>query len=114
MILSKYKAQKTTIGDKTFDSKKEAMRYLYLKDQVKAKKISDLKLQVPYVLIPKQRDEFGNTLREVRYIADFVYKKDGRIVIEDVKGYRKGAAYNMFTLKKKLMLYRYGITVKEV
>ena len=74
--------------------------------------------------------------RECAYVADFVYKvpltteklyaiADGKIdsmevlhgyetVVEDVKGYRKKGAYDMFTVKRKLMLYVHGIRIKEV
>ena len=41
---------------------------------------------------------------------------DGETVVEDVKGYRdpSSAAYAKFVIKRKLMLERYGIRVKEV
>ena len=35
------------------------------------------------------------------------------IQVEDVKGYKGDTAYRFFVLKRKLMLYRYGIHVKE-
>jgi len=35
-------------------------------------------------------------------------------VVEDVKGLKKGAAYQVFVIKRKLMLDRYGIEIKEV
>lgn len=42
--------------------------------------------------------------------------QDGRLVVEDVKGYRdpQSAGYAKFVIKRKLMLERYGIKVKEV
>ena len=53
---------------------------------------------------------------ECSYVADFVYTQDGETVVEDVKGYRdpSSAAYAKFVIKRKLMLERYGIRVKEV
>jgi hypothetical protein len=30
-----------------------------------------------------------------------------------VKGYRKGAAYELYVLKRKLLLARYGLRVRE-
>ena len=54
--------------------------------------------------------------RECAYIADFVYidNASGETVVEDVKGYRRDGAYNIFTIKRKLMLYLKGIKVNEV
>ena len=42
--------------------------------------------------------------------------KNGKIVVEDVKGYRdpSSAGYAKFVLKRKLMLYVHGIIIKEV
>jgi hypothetical protein len=66
----------------------------------------------------------------VSYIADFVYEKpyrqfsdnDGELVfsdgwetaVEDTKGLKKGAAYDLFVIKRKLMLFVHGIRVREV
>jgi hypothetical protein len=52
--------------------------------------------------------------REISYVADFVYYENGQLVVEDVKGYKKGPAYAVFVMKRKLMLKVYGIRVKEV
>ena len=98
----------------SFDSRKEASRYVYLKQQEKAGLISDLELQKKFVLIPKQTDGKKTVERECAYYADFVYVKDGETVVEDVKGYRNGQAYALFTIKRKLMLYVHSIRVKEV
>ena len=48
------------------------------------------------------------------YVADFVYEQAGKTVVEDVKGYKKGATYSVFVIKRKLMLQKFGIRVKEV
>ena len=49
-----------------------------------------------------------------KYVADFIYcDADGKTVVEDVKGYKKGAAYDLFAIKRKLFLHRYGIRIKE-
>ena len=89
--------------------------------------ISNLQRQVKYVLIPTQREPAvlgprggvkpGKLIEnECSYIADFVYtvNETGETVVEDVKGYKKGEAYKVFTIKRKLMLFVYGIQVKEV
>ena len=124
---SKYNARKIIIDGKKFDSKKEYFRYLQLLDLEKEGKIKDLKRQVIYELIPTQREEDTFTLagkrvkgkiieRACKYAADFVYfdVASDKIVVEDVKGYKKAGAYNLFTIKRKLMLEKYGIRVKEV
>lgn len=112
--MNKYKSKKAMVNGILFDSKKEASRYIYLNQQEKAGLISDLELQKKFVLIPKQTDGKKTVERECAYYADFVYIKDGETVVEDVKGYRNGQAYALFTIKRKLMLYVHGIRVKEV
>lgn len=109
----------------TFDSKKEAHRYFELKALEKAGKISSLETQKAFELIPVQREpstltktgkeKKGKVIeRAVTYIADFYYLEDGKPVVEDVKGYRQGQAYAVFTIKRKLMLAVYGIRIKEI
>ena len=89
-------------------SAKERERAVALKLLERAGKIQGLQEQVPFELLPKQDGE-----RAATYIADFTYWQNGKFVVEDVKGYKKGAAYALFVLKRKLMLYKYGIRVKE-
>jgi len=101
----KYHNKKTTIDGHTFDSKKEGDRYLELKQFQADGIISGLRLQVPFELIPKQQGE-----RACKYIADFVYMECGSLIVEDVKGVRTP----VYKLKKKLMLERHGIKIREV
>ena len=126
----KYNNRKIIVDGITFDSKKEAGRYKELKALERAGIIHDLKRQVKYVLIPAQYERTssiyikGNNKgkpkkgrlieRECAYYADFVYLQNGNIIVEDVKGYRNGQAYNLFVIKRKLMLYVHGIAVKEL
>lgn len=110
---NKYHAKKVTWYGETFDSKKEAERYLVLKDMEKRGEILSLERQKEFVLIPSQTRD-GVTERPCKYVADFVYTKDGKMIVEDVKGYKKGPAYSVFVIKRKLMLYKYGIPVKEI
>ena len=105
----KYNNRKTTVDGITFDSKREARRYEILRDMEKAREIEDLRLQVPYELIPSLKDRDGKKIRGVKYVADFCYRQDGEEVVEDCKGYRT----DVYKLKKKLMLHVYGITIKE-
>ena len=126
----KYNNKKIIVDGITFDSKKEAKRYKDLKMLERAGIIHDLQRQVKYVLIPAQYERTslvcvkGNNKgkpkkgrlieRECAYYADFVYMQDGNTIVEDVKGYREGQAYNLFVIKRKLMLYVHGIIVKEL
>lgn len=112
--MNKYHATKRKIDGITFDSTKEAQRYLLLKEMAENGEISDLRLQVVYELIPSQRRNGKVAERAVKYVADFVYIQNGETVVEDVKGCRRGQAYALFTIKRKLMLYRYGIQIKEI
>ena len=112
---NKYNAQKCEINGSVYDSRKEAHRYQVLLLLQKSGQISDLERQKKYILIPTQRDGDGKLIeREIAYVADFVYKENGKEVVEDVKGYKEGAAYRIFAIKRKLMLYIHGIRIREV
>lgn len=107
----KYNAKKTIVDGIKFDSKAESARYLELKNLEKAGEISDLQRQVRFELIPSQHDENGEVIeRPCYYVADFVYRESGKTVVEDCKGYRT----DVYIIKRKLMLYRYGIKIREV
>ena len=113
--MNKYGAKKTVVNGERFDSKKEAERYKQLRLMERAGIITGLQRQVRYLLLPTRYDDAGKAIiHSAVYIADFVYYRNDDLVVEDVKGYRKGPAYNLFTLKKKLMYDKYGILVDEV
>ena len=128
--MPKYKNKKVCVNGLYFDSKKEAKRFMQLLEKQQNGEISSLQTQVKYVLIPSQYESYerygkkGQKLkdgrkmveREYAYIAEFVYidNASGETVVEDVKGYRRDGAYNIFTIKRKLMLYLKGIKVNEV
>ena len=125
---NKFNAKKIEYNGIVFDSKKECERYKVLKNLEEKGEIKDLELQKKFVLIPKQEMEYEETTktgkiktktmtieREVSYVADFYYKdKNGKEVVEDVKGCKFGAAYNIFVIKRKLMLYIHNIQIKEI
>lgn len=92
----------------TFDSKREANRYLVLKGMEEDGAIEGLRRQVRYELVPAF-DVDGTHYRPVYYIADFVYVEDGKEVVEDVKGVRT----DVYKLKSKLFARRYGMSIKE-
>lgn len=124
---SKYHAEKITVNGITFDSKKEARRWLELTALEQAGKIHGLRRQVKYLLIPEQRESCaeryksgpkkgqfkpGRVLeRECAYYADFdYYTAAGTHVVEDVKGVRT----KEYRLKRKMLLYTYQIRISEV
>ena len=110
--MSKYNSKKTVVDGQVFDSRKEAKRYqeLALLENVGA--IKNLSRQVKFVLIPSQRDEATGKVveRECSYKADFEYTEDGKTVVEDVKGFKT----KEYIIKRKLLLWRYGIRIREV
>lgn len=105
---SKYHARKTTVDGITFDSKREADRYLVLKGMEDDGAIEDLRRQVRYELMPAF-DVDGRHYRPVYYVADFVYVEDGKEVVEDVKG----MITDVYKLKSKLFARQYGMSIKE-
>ena len=124
--MAKYRNRKVTIDGIVFDSHKEARRYGYLSLLEKAGEITNLARQVEYELLPVQKqtteytDKKGKIRhktivleRAVKYIADFVYyDKNGQMVVEDVKS--DATKTKEYILKRKLMLYMFGIKVSEV
>lgn len=112
---SKYHATKVKdLDGQTFDSKREFRRWRDLQLLERAGMIKDLRRQVKFVLIPAQRIGGKVVERECSYIADHVYVCNGETIVEDVKGYKGGQGYAVFVIKRKLMLYKYGIRVVEV
>ena len=113
---NKYGAKKVTLEmpdgtEHTFDSKHEAEIYQELALMEKAGEISNLRIQVPYELIPPQVAPSGKKYRNCKYIADFVYEDaEGNTVVSDAKGHRT----KEYILKKKLMLKVWGIEIMEV
>lgn len=122
--MSKYRSRKVVVDGITFDSKKEAWRYRELRLLEQTGEISNLQMQVKYELIPSQYELRPVTLKNgfvkmkkfcvehaCSYIADFVYiDTNGDTVVEDTKGFRT----KDYIIKRKLMLYRYGIRIREV
>ena len=102
---SKYGAVKTEVDGIKFDSKHEASRYQELRLLEQAGEITNLRLQMPYILFPK--NEHG---RALKYIADFVYNDNtGALVVEDAKGHPT----DVYKIKRRLMAELKGIEIKE-
>lgn len=116
---SKYHAQKVvnTEGVK-FDSRKEKHYNDKLQLLLRAGKIKDLKLQVPFILAPAQYVISKVNLKtqvcvhkETKYVADFTYLDlQGNLHVVDVKGFRT----DVYKKKKHLMKRIYGIEIEEV
>lgn len=88
-----------------FHSRKEHRRAEELKLLHKIGAISRLEFQKRFEVIPKQDGE-----RAAHYVADFTYyEPDGTYVVEDVKGLRT----RDYVLKRKLLLLKFGIRVRE-
>ena len=111
---NKFGAVKKQIDGITFDSTKEAKRYQALKLLEQTGQIRDLRTQVNYLLIPKQKKPGGGLERPASYSADFVYfDRSGVLIVEDVKSEptRKKPDYVM---RRKLMLMVHGIEIREI
>lgn len=107
---SKYhNAKIKDLDGQTYDSKKEFRRWRDLQLLERAGEIENLRRQVKFQLIPAQRIAGKVVERECSYIADFVYERDGQTIVEDCKGFRT----DTYKLKRKMMLYKYGIRILE-
>ena len=115
--MSKYNSRKTVMNGIPFDSKKEARRFGELLLLERSGEIKDLKLQPEFTIQEAFKTTHGETVRAVRYRADFSYLrrvKEGvdtrwEPVVEDVKGYRT----KDYEIKRKLMLGQ-GVKVVEI
>ena len=107
---NKFGNKKVSYDGYTFDSKKEASRYVELRLLEKSKCISNLEVHPKYELIPKQDGE-----RAVTYSADFKYydNEKNEHVVEDVKSIatKKDKTY---INKRKMMLDKFGIKIREI
>ena len=122
----KYFNRKITANGVTYDSQKEYKRFCELSLLQKAGAITDLHRQVKFVLIPAQYETYerygknGKRLKdgqrciekECSYYADFVYKENGKTIVEDTKS--KATKTTEYIIKRKLMLYIHGIKVREI
>jgi len=106
----KFGNEKVKDGDMVFDSKAEHRRWPHLKIRQRLGEISDLQRQVPFELIPRLEKPSGGHERPTVYLADYTYRENGELVVEDVKG----AVTPEFRLKRKLMLFRHGIEIREI
>lgn len=76
--------QKVWFDGYCFDSKAEKLRYTYLRSE---KNIRDLVVHPRFVLLEQSKPN-GYMIRKIAYYADFMYTRDGCLIVEDVKGIR--------------------------
>ena len=119
---NKYKNEKVEFDGIKFDSKRERDRYMVLKDAERRGVISELKCQPKFTLIPAQYHEEEKQLKTkvkmvkkcdflaITYTGDFQYVKDGKIVVEDVKG----MVTPEYKLKEKMMAYFHHIIIRRI
>lgn len=106
---NKYNAKKTSVDGLVFDSRREAKRYIELREMESSGEISNLQRQVRIELVPPF-DRNGRHFRGIYYVVDFVYTgSDGNVVWEDVKGMKT----SVYLIKRKLIAYRYGVSIRE-
>lgn len=110
----KYHNEPCEVDDVKFDSQKEARRYRELMALLGAGKIRGLKLQPQFTLQESYKTPAGKRVQAIRYVADFSYfdcdlDKD---VVEDVKS--KATKTRVYEMKRKLLLERFGIEIREV
>ena len=100
----KYRNIKIEVDGIKFDSKAEYKRYTELKLFERVKNISDLELQVKFELQPSFVDNQGVKQRAITYVADFVYKENNKIIVEDLKSVAT-AKDSTYKIKKKMLLW---------
>lgn len=105
--MNKFHAKPIDADGHHFDSTKEYRRYRELLLLQQAGQITSLEVHPVYQIKV-------NGFIVCQYEADFRYKEYGEIVVEDVKGLKKGSAYAVFKLKSKLMLAVHGIEIVEI
>ncbi len=110
----KFRNKKVVLNGTTFDSRKEAKRFRELQILERAGEISELQTQYAFVLAESVK--FSNEPRKkpaLRYVADFVYIKNGCQVVEDVKS-KISRSLAEYRIKKHLMMSVHGIEILEV
>lgn len=107
---NKFKAKKTQVGSIVFDSKIEARFYIRLCALQKANLIKSVDTQPKHLLQDGFVDRSGVKHQPMYYIGDFeVVFPDGTIKIYDTKGNKT----KEYSLKKKLLLFRYQELIFE-
>jgi len=96
---------RTTVDGILFDSLLEARHYGELKIEERAGIITELKVHKRFSLDV-------NGIHICVYESDFIYYRDGRLVVEDTKS--NPTITPLYRVKKKLMRAIHGIEIQEV
>lgn len=111
---AKYLNQKTDGYDSKAEARVGGLLEVARRARAPSERVVEILRQERYELLPAQLDAQGAILEHaVSYVADFtVSYADGRTEVIDVKSEvtRRLPAY---IIKRKLMLYRYGVRVRE-
>lgn len=114
-VRNKYGASKVVYNGITFDSRYERDRFIYLAHLQKKGEISGLRLQqgfkiikkviklIPVQLKTKVRYDQKVVEKEARYHCDFLYKENGKIIVEEFKSVMT-AELPDYILRRKLMV----------
>jgi hypothetical protein len=102
---SKFGNTVTMVGNLRFDSAKEARRWRDLTAEERAGDITNLERQVSY-------DLHVAGVKIGRIIPDFRYRRNGKLVCEDVKS--KPTMTPLFRWKQKHLLNEHGIRLELV
>ena len=114
---TKYRSSRVEWHGLWFDSKYELERYLYLLDLQKHGKISGLRRQTPFLLIPKATKLVPKQLKtKVKYVErcvelqslyhnDFTYFENGKYVSEEFKS-AMTSKLSDYILRRKLMVQK--------
>lgn len=101
---TKYYAKKASCRNgHVHDSRKEAYRCDELHLLQKAGVISKLEIQRRFELIPSRKYIGMPNERRCEYKADFVYEENGKLIVEDTKGFKT----KDYIIKRKIFKDRY-------
>lgn len=110
--MSKYKSNKITYDGIIFDSQKELKRFKELKLLQERGAIIGLELQKPFILAPSVQIN-GRKKPALKYVCDFYYESEGKIIVEDVKSsFTK--TLPVYRIKAHLMKHIHGIDIIEI
>lgn len=108
----KYRNRKVTVAGVTFDSAGEQRRYVELCQLQARGAISDLKHGVAFELAPACHLGGASKKPALRYRADFTYRENGALVVEDFKS-PATRANPVYRIKKHLMMTVHSILIRE-
>ena len=91
-----------------FDSKIEAARYSQLRILEKAGEIKQLELQPKFIIQQNCKIKLNDKVKTqlmIKYIADFKYIENGKIIVEDVKS-KYTSSDAQYKIKRKMLVYQ--------